>query len=84
MDIYHIALDNPFRTSPGFFDFLQEGLVMMNKNEDHTVCYCFNYTTEDIIMDVVTNQAHSSILERIMKEKKAGNCRCSEKNPKGR
>ena len=57
---------------------------MMNKNEDHTVCYCFNYTTEDIIMDVVTNQGHSSILERIMKEKKAGNCRCSEKNPKGR
>jgi len=57
---------------------------MMNKNEDHTVCYCFKYTTNDIIMDVVTNQGHSSILERIMKEKKAGNCRCSEKNPKGR
>jgi len=47
------------------------------------ICYCFGYTEEDIEGDA---RAHgrSTIMERIMAEKKGGRCRCAEKNPKGR
>ena len=47
------------------------------------ICYCFNYTDEDIARDV---RAHgkSLIMERIAGEKRAGGCRCGEVNPKGR
>ncbi|MBG0775816.1 MAG: hypothetical protein H0S85_05205 [Desulfovibrionaceae bacterium] len=47
------------------------------------VCYCFKYTKEDIENDVVKNNK-STIMERILAEKKAGACKCAEKNPKGR
>ncbi|MGB9713129.1 MAG: (2Fe-2S)-binding protein [Dissulfurimicrobium sp.] len=48
-----------------------------------TICYCFNYTDEDIIDDVKTH-GRSLILERIMAAKKAGRCECATKNPRGR
>jgi hypothetical protein len=46
------------------------------------ICYCFNYTVSDIERDVREN-GKSTIMEKILSEKKAGGCRCAEKNPKG-
>lgn len=57
---------------------------MENNNKDRMVCYCFNYTEKDIIDDVFANKGESRIMKRIMAEKKAGNCQCEQKNPKGR
>ena len=48
------------------------------------VCYCFGYSEEDIIRDVMDNKGKSSILERIMNEKKNGSCNCKDNHPKGR
>ncbi|MDJ0884769.1 MAG: (2Fe-2S)-binding protein [Desulfobacterales bacterium] len=47
------------------------------------ICYCFNYTAEDIHQDYEAN-GHSTILEQIKRERKSGNSACAEKNPKGR
>lgn len=47
------------------------------------LCYCFNYTTTDIEQDVLAH-GRSTIMERILSEKKAGACQCVTKNPKGR
>jgi hypothetical protein len=47
------------------------------------ICYCFGYTTSDIERDVLANNK-STIMEKIMFEKKAGGCQCATKNPKGR
>jgi len=49
-----------------------------------TVCYCFGYTEADIIRDVIDNGGVSTIIERIMAEKREGNCDCAHVNPKGR
>lgn len=45
-------------------------------------CYCFNYTANDIRKDIETN-GKSTIIEKIMAEKKTGGCQCEAKNPKG-
>ena len=50
---------------------------------DRFVCYCFEYTEEDIRQDLAGN-GRSVIMEKITAEKKAGGCDCAEKNPKGR
>lgn len=47
------------------------------------VCYCFEYTADDIIQDY-ENNGHSTILEKIKAERNSGNCECVDKNPKGR
>jgi hypothetical protein len=47
------------------------------------VCYCFEYTVEDIDQDVRQHDGASLILARIMEEKKKGACQCATKNPKG-
>ncbi len=47
------------------------------------ICYCFEYTSQDLEDDLKRN-GRSLIMERIQSEKKFGNCRCTEKNPKGR
>ena len=47
------------------------------------VCYCFNYTVEDIQSDLQAN-GKSTIMDRIMNEKKNGKCNCESTNPKGR
>ncbi|MCK8604264.1 hypothetical protein K1V27_21400 [Syntrophobacteraceae bacterium DRH4] len=47
------------------------------------ICYCFNYTTLDIERDVLQN-GRSTIMDKIVSEKKAGGCQCATKNPKGR
>jgi len=56
------------------------------KNEfkdNDLICYCFQYTKEQIQKDYLNN-GQSTILERITREKKAGGCECAQKNPKGR
>jgi len=52
-------------------------------NLNDLICYCFNYSAEDIKQDYFKND-HSKIMEKIQWEKKLGNCQCAEKNPKGR
>jgi hypothetical protein len=47
------------------------------------ICYCFDYTDEDIERDV-RDHGKSLIMEKIMASKKAGGCRCATENPKGR
>lgn len=51
--------------------------------DDDLVCYCFEYTRKDIEKDYAYNGGQSTILERIIFEKKAGKCDCVQKNPKG-
>ncbi len=52
--------------------------------EKQTVCYCFGYSEEDVIRDVLKNNGNSSILDRILNEKKKGGCHCSTNHPQGR
>jgi hypothetical protein len=47
------------------------------------ICYCFGFSEEDIRADVSTH-GRSTIMAKIMAEKKAGVCRCAETNPAGR
>ncbi len=47
------------------------------------VCYCFEYSREDIERDVLANR-RSLIMEKIMAAKKFGSCQCTTKNPRGR
>ena len=59
--------------------------VKFEQNEfqnDELVCYCFEYTRNDIEKDYLQN-GRSTILEKIVAEKKAGGCHCAENNPKG-
>ncbi len=48
------------------------------------VCYCFGYSEEDIIRDVIENSGISVILGRIQLEKKKGTCNCKFNHPEGR
>lgn len=64
---------------------------MVLRNSEHDtpleaglVCYCFGYSVTDIERDFLENGGHSSILNRIVLEKRSGTCECAEKNPKGR
>jgi len=50
---------------------------------EEQICYCFNYTATDIREDVLA-YGRSTIMERILSEKKAGACQCAAKNPKDR
>jgi hypothetical protein len=50
---------------------------------ERLICYCFGYTTSDIERNIVEN-GKSTIMEKILSEKKAGGCQCAAKNPKGR
>ena len=47
------------------------------------ICYCFEYSEEDIIMDVLENNGASLILEKILNEKKKGTCNCKFNHPLG-
>ena len=50
---------------------------------DEAICYCFQYTVDDIQNDYKKN-GKSLILEKIKAEKKQGGCDCANKNPKGK
>lgn len=53
------------------------------KAVESLICYCFGYTASDIERDFLANKK-STIMDRIMSEKKAGGCQCAARNPKGR
>jgi len=53
------------------------------KTTDALICYCFGYSEADIVRDLAVH-GRSIIQARIMAEKKAGACRCAERNPRGR
>ncbi|PLX53337.1 MAG: BFD-like (2Fe-2S) protein [Desulfobacteraceae bacterium] len=42
------------------------------------ICYCFNYSAEDIKQDYLKN-GHSTIMGKIQLEKKSGDCQCAKK-----
>jgi hypothetical protein len=46
------------------------------------ICYCFEYTDEDIRHDFIKH-GRSMIMEKIQAAKKMGACQCAAKNPKG-
>lgn len=48
------------------------------------ICYCFGYSEEDVIKDMADHKGTSTILERILNEKKQGTCNCSTLHPLGR
>jgi len=48
------------------------------------ICYCFEYSEEDIIDDFRKNNGTSKILEKITRAKKTGRCRCETKHPEKR
>lgn len=48
------------------------------------ICYCFGYTDENNVKDVLANDGISAILERIVKEKKTGGCICAKNHPLGK
>ena len=48
------------------------------------ICYCFNYTENDIRDDVHRNNGESSILAEIIAAKKHGGCECEVHHPEGR
>jgi len=47
------------------------------------VCYCFEYTAEDIRQDIIRN-GRSLVMKKIQAAKQLGGCQCAVKNPKGR
>lgn len=47
------------------------------------ICYCFGYCASDIERDIAEN-GKSTILERIVAEKRNGGCQCATKHPQGR
>ena len=49
-----------------------------------TICYCFDYSEDDIRRDLFEGKGTSSILERIVSEKKKGTCRCATLHPESR
>lgn len=50
---------------------------------EELICFCFNYTDTDIERDVLAH-GRSTIVDKILVEKKAGGCRCATQNPNGR
>ncbi len=59
------------------------GDYMTGQDKNELICYCFGYSVNDIGDGAIKN-GRSLILEKIVAEKRAGGCSCSEKNPKGR
>jgi hypothetical protein len=48
------------------------------------ICYCFEFSANDIRNDVTANHGRSTILEEIVAAKRAGRCRCAALHPEGR
>lgn len=56
----------------------------MYSREKDLICYCFGYSESDIVDDILKNNGSSSVLERILSEKKKGACNCRSNHPDGR
>ncbi len=48
------------------------------------ICYCFEYSAEDIQQDVRKHQGRSTILEQIITAKKQSGCHCETRHPEKR
>jgi hypothetical protein len=48
------------------------------------ICYCFNYTDDDIREDVHSNNGESLILAKIIAAKQQVRCECAIHHPEGR
>jgi len=48
------------------------------------ICYCFNYSEQDIIDDFKTHNGQSTILAKITVAKKGNSCQCDVKHPEKR
>ena len=48
------------------------------------ICYCFNYTENDIREDVHNNNGESLILAEIIAAKRLSACECAVHHPEGR
>jgi len=48
------------------------------------ICYCFEYTEDDIINDFKKNLGKSAILERITEARRNNTCQCDDKHPEKR
>lgn len=48
------------------------------------ICYCFDYTDNDIRSDIIQNDGRSLILEKIVVAKQNGSCECASRHPEGR
>ncbi len=59
-----------------------------NDNREHKmnqlICYCFEYTEEDIINDFKVNDGKSSILAKITEARRTNTCQCDDKHPEKR
>jgi hypothetical protein len=53
------------------------------KTMKELICYCLEYTRQDIKQDFLEN-GRSKIMEKIMAKKKLGRCHCATLNPAGR
>jgi hypothetical protein len=66
-----------------------QGILTPNTSEksifhnDALVCFCFEYTRNDIKQDYLQN-GQSLIMAKILAEKKASGCDCAKNHPKGR
>ena len=56
---------------------------LKEKSMESLICYCLGLTLSDIKRDLLEN-GQSTILEKILSEKKAGGCRCAVNNPMSR
>jgi len=48
------------------------------------ICYCFEYTEEDITNDLLKNNGESSILKQIAEARRTKTCDCDNKHPEKR
>jgi len=51
---------------------------------EQLICYCFQYTEEDIIKDFKTNKGKSLILEKIAEARRNNSCQCDTTHPEKR
>ena len=49
-----------------------------------TICYCYDYSDEEIREDVRQNNGRFAILKHISEEKKTDTSQCKTKHPEGR
>jgi hypothetical protein len=47
------------------------------------ICYCFDYTDQDVIADVKAHGGESTIEKKIAQAKRRKLCQCEIKNPRG-
>jgi hypothetical protein len=48
------------------------------------ICYCYNYTEDDITEDFRRNKGRSAIMAKITKARKEKTCRCDDTHPEKR